>query len=338
VTAAEENEMEERMNRIDMVALASALLLGCVSAASAHVSLEAKEAKVGAGYKAVFSVPHGCEGSPTNEVSIEIPEGVIGVKPMPKPGWKLSLEKGPYAQTYNFYHGEKKSEGVKKVTWSGGELPDEYFDQFVLSTFIAGELPAGQKLSFPVTQKCAKGELKWSEVAAAGVDPHSLEHPAPQLQLVGGDGDEHHHHHDHTGMAGGGSIAVSGSWTRPASAGGMGVGYATIANNGTEADTLTGASSDAAEQVELHETTINAEGVASMKKIDQAEVAAGKSIELKPGGMHLMLIGLKDAIKDGDKVKAKLTFKKAGAVDVEFMARTTAPAAGEDHEHMHHQH
>jgi uncharacterized protein YcnI/copper(I)-binding protein len=324
------------MKRISVGAIAAVLIAALSSAAAAHVSLEIKEAKLGASYKAVFNVPHGCEGSPTTEVSVEIPEGVIAVKPMPKPGWKLSLQKGAYARSYDFYHGAKKSEGIKRVTWSGGELPDEYFDQFVLSTYIAGELPAG-RLVFPVTQKCSKGELQWREVAGPGVDAHSLDYPAPQLLLVAGDAGEHHHHHSQT-SGGTPSIGLSAPWTRPASAGGMGVGYVKITNDGSEPDTLLGASSDVAERVELHETTISDDGVASMKPVSSVEVAPGKSIELKPGGLHLMLIGLKEAIKEGGSVKAKLNFKKAGAVDVEFTAKTAAPAADGGHEHMHHQH
>lgn len=319
------------MKRISVGTFAAAIAVLFASAASAHVSFEAKEAKVGGGYKAVLNVPHGCEGTATNEVSVDIPEGIIAVKPMPKPGWKISLEKGPYARTYDFYHGEKKSEGVKKITWSGGELPDDYFDQFVFSTYVAGELAPGSKLAFPVTQKCATGELRWTEVAAPGVDPHSLDHPAPLLSLIGGSVEEHHHH-------GAGGIELSGAWTRPANAGNMGVGYVKITNEGAEPDTLLGASSDAADRVELHETSISPDGVASMKKVDAVEIAPGKSIELKPGGLHLMLVGLKDAIKDGGKVKAQLNFKKAGAVDVEFDAANVAPQAAEGHEHMHHQH
>lgn len=327
------------MRRTYVSVLTAAAAVALSTAATAHVTLETKEARVGAGYKAVFSIPHGCEGATTTEVSIEVPEGVIAVKPMPKPGWKLALQKGPYARTYAFYHGEKKSEGVKQVTWSGGELPDDYFDQFVLSTFIAGELAPGEKLSFPVTQKCTKGELKWTDVAGPGVDAHSLEHPAPQLLLVAGASEEHHHHHGDTASTGGKGIEVSGAWTRPASAGGMGVGYAKITNSSAEPDVLQGASSDAAERVEIHETTINAEGVASMKPAGPVEIGAGKSIELKPGGMHVMLIGLKDAIKDGSKVEVKLNFKKAGAVPVELDAKSAAPdASGGDHEHMHHHH
>lgn len=324
------------MKRVRLGVLTAAVVAG-LSSAAAHVSLEAKEAKVGAAYKAVFNVPHGCDGSPTTEVSIDIPEGVIGVKPMPKPGWRLSLQKGAYTHSYDFYHGERKSEGVKQVTWSGGELADDYFDQFVLSTFIAGELHPGEKLAFPVTQKCAKGEQRWADVAAPGVDAHGLAHPAPQLLLIADEGDEHHHHHDPASAASASNaIAVSGAWTRPASAGGMGVGYAKITNEGSEPDVLLGATSDAGGRAELHETTISAEGVASMRPVQSVDIAPGQSIELKPGGLHLMLMDLKAPIKEAGTVKAKLNFKKAGAVEVEFGARSTPPAGGEDHEHMHH--
>lgn len=327
------------MIRSSIGAFVGAALVMLGTPALAHVSLEMKKAKVGAAYKAVLSVPHGCEGAATKEVIVDIPEGVIGVKPMPKPGWTLSLKKGPYARSYAFHHGDAKSEGVKQVTWSGGELPDDYFDQFVLSTFIAGELAPGSSLAFPVTQKCANGELHWNEIAAAGQDAHSLEHPAPVLQLVAGEDGGHHHHHaagSAEAPAGAAPIAIAMPWTRPASAGGMGVGYATITNAGSEADTLLSATSDAAERVEVHETSISDDGVASMKKVDQVEIAPGKSIELKPGGMHLMLIGLKAPIKEGEAVKAKLNFQKAGSVDVAFVARSGAPDAGGGHHHHHH--
>jgi uncharacterized protein YcnI len=322
---------------VDLRRAAAALIIfaAMCGAASAHVALEAKQAKVGAGYKAVLGVPHGCAGSPTTEVIVDIPEGVIGVKPMPKPGWTLSLSKGPYTRSYAFYHGEAKSEGVRQVTWSGGSLSDEYFDQFVLSTFIAGELEPGANLYFPVTQKCANGEQRWSEVPAAGQDAHSLEHPAPQLMLVAGE-----EKHDHAAMAAApeGSIEIDTPWTRPAaSPGGNGAGYMKITNNGTEADVLMGGSSDAAERVEVHETTIGDDGVASMKKLDAVELKSGQSIELKPAGMHLMLIGLKEALKEGGTVKATLNFKKAGKVDVELAVKTAGGDAG-GHEHMHMDH
>lgn len=67
---------------------------------SAHVTLEVPEAALGSGYEAVFKVPHGCAGSPTVMLRLQVPEGVIAVKPMPKPGWTLEVVKGKCAKTY----------------------------------------------------------------------------------------------------------------------------------------------------------------------------------------------------------------------------------------------
>ncbi|SFI70816.1 hypothetical protein SAMN05216525_112157 [Bradyrhizobium sp. Gha] len=70
------------------------ILIGALvaSPAAAHVYLEGKQATVGASYKAVFAVPHGCSGSPTVKIRVQIPEGVIAVKPMPKAaGTSMSL-------------------------------------------------------------------------------------------------------------------------------------------------------------------------------------------------------------------------------------------------------
>ena len=58
----------------------------------------------------MFAGPHGCAGSPTVKLRVQIPEGVIGIKPMPKPGWTIETVKGKYATEYEF-HGSKLSEG-----------------------------------------------------------------------------------------------------------------------------------------------------------------------------------------------------------------------------------
>ena len=135
-------------------------------------------------------------------------------------------------------------------------------------------------------------------------------------------------------------ISVSAPWTRPASAGGNGVGYMKIINNSTGDDVLLGGSSDAAESVQVHETTIDDKGVASMRKLDAVEIKSGQSIELKPAGMHVMFIGLKQPLTEGGILKATLKFKIAGDVDVDFAVKAAGPPAadGGGHEHMHHQH
>src|ERR1700719_1644541 len=124
-------------------ALAVAGALAGATIAFAHITLENQQAPVGASYKAVLRVPHGCDGSATVAVRVRVPAGFIEVKPMPKPGWKLDVVRGKY-QKPTSVRGTKMTEGVTEVDWSGGNLPDAYYDEFVLTGFIGDEVPAGQ--------------------------------------------------------------------------------------------------------------------------------------------------------------------------------------------------
>lgn len=165
------------------IASAAVLMLGS-GAAQAHVTLEGNEAPVGSTYKAVFRVPHGCEGKPTNVVRVRIPEGVIAVKPQPKAGWQLQKIRGAYAKSYD-YHGAPMSEGVKEVVWSGGNLGDDEYDEFVLRGYLTTDLKPGETLYFPVVQECPEDLAeRWIEVPAAGQSADELELPAPGLMLL----------------------------------------------------------------------------------------------------------------------------------------------------------
>ena len=90
------------------------LVLG-TGAAFAHITLETQEAAVGSTYKAVLRVPHGCDGKATIAVRVQIPEGVIAVKPMPKPGWTLQTKKGKYEKSYELYGhgGDRRRQGSR---------------------------------------------------------------------------------------------------------------------------------------------------------------------------------------------------------------------------------
>jgi uncharacterized protein YcnI len=155
------------------------------SSASAHVTLENRQATVGTYYKAVFAVPHGCAGSATVKVRVQIPEGVIAVKPMPKPGWNVEAIKGKYAADYD-HHGTKLSEGVKEVVWSGGKLPDDNYDEFVVSTFLTGGLKPNSTLYFPVVQECEQGVSRWIDIPDEGsaAQSHDSKSPAPGVELM----------------------------------------------------------------------------------------------------------------------------------------------------------
>ena len=158
----------------------------CVaSPAFAHIGLEPKQATVGSSYKAVFAVPHGCAGSATTKIRVQIPEGVIAAKPMPKAGWNVEAVNGKYATEYDF-HGNKVSEGVKEVVWSGGKLPDHN----TTSSWSRPSSPTGMKpnttLYFPVVQECEQGVSRWIDIPKEG-EAHghgSSKSPAPGVKLM----------------------------------------------------------------------------------------------------------------------------------------------------------
>lgn len=163
---------------------ATALVAISSTAALAHVTLETQEAPVGSTYKATFRVPHGCEGKPTNVVRVQIPDSVISVKPMPKAGWQLEKVRGAYGKSFDYY-GSKVTEGVKEVVWSGGNLGDDEYDEFVLRAYLTTDLKAGETLYFPVVQECPGGKSeRWIEIPAAGKSSDDLELPAPGLKLL----------------------------------------------------------------------------------------------------------------------------------------------------------
>jgi uncharacterized protein YcnI len=168
-----------------------ATALACLSAALpaiAHVTLEVPEAAAGSYYKAVFRVSHGCEGSPTVALRVEIPEGVASAKPQPKPGWQVATSKRKLAQPVDLGHGRSATEVVREVAWTGGPLLNDQYDEFVVQL----RLPAtpGQTLYFPVVQGCERGEHRWTETEQAGSGGHAHHrgegHPAPRLRLTGG--------------------------------------------------------------------------------------------------------------------------------------------------------
>lgn len=169
------------MHRIFTRALAAASIALIASPVFAHITFEVPQAPVGSTYKAVLRVPHGCSGNATTKISVKIPEGFISVKPMPKAGWTLSTTKGAYKETYELW-GSKVTEGVTEVTWADGNLPDEYYDEFVLRGTVASTLKSGTTLYFPVLQTCSTGEEAWIEIPVEGQPEPEL--PAPGLKLV----------------------------------------------------------------------------------------------------------------------------------------------------------
>ncbi|WP_180335816.1 YcnI family protein [Pleomorphomonas diazotrophica] len=166
-----------------LAALGAAALLLAPVAAHAHVTMEVQQAAAGSTYKAVLRVPHGCAGAATLKVRVQIPEGFIAVKPMPKAGWTLDIVKGKYEGNYDL-HGSKIAEGAKELSWTGN-LPDDYYDEFVFRGTLTKAFAAGSTVYFPVVQECEGGTAeRWIEIPANGKSADDYEAPAPGVKII----------------------------------------------------------------------------------------------------------------------------------------------------------
>lgn len=332
------------MLRIASALAAAALLAG---PAAAHVTLQQREAEAGRSYKAVLSVPHGCRGQPTTGITVTIPEGVFGVKPQPKPGWQLATRSQPYQRSYTS-HGREVREGVVEISWTGGSLDNAHYDEFVFVGQVDQSLAEKGTIHFPVVQTCASGEHRWVELPKPGETAH-LEQPAPALRIVQAQAGGGHGAHGH-GAQGGGShgaaapaavfekagIRIEQPWTRATPGGArVGGGYLRITNSGQAADRLIAGQVTFAERVEIHEMAVTG-GVMTMRNLpDGLEIPAGQTVELKPGGYHVMFMGLRQPLTEGQIVKATLTFARAGTIEVDFrvgpVGGRNAPGGGHHH-------
>jgi copper(I)-binding protein len=132
-----------------------------------------------------------------------------------------------------------------------------------------------------------------------------------------------------------GTLQISTPWARatPKSAS-TGGGYLTITNTGSTADRLTGGSTAISRGVEIHEMSMEG-NVMKMRQLSSGlEIEPGQTVTFKPGGLHLMFVGLKQQLKQGQHFKASLQFEKAGKVEVEFdIAGIGATSPGGDHGH-----
>lgn len=166
------------------MAIAFAAAVCAAGAADAHITLEQSQAPSGKAYKAILRVGHGCEGKATIKIRVKIPEGLLSAKPMPKPGWSVEKVNAAYQKSYDLY-GKPVKEGVSEITWSGGTLADDEYDEFVFRATLAKEIPSGTRIYVPVVQECTEGAVeRWIEIPAAGKSSGDYETPAPYFDVV----------------------------------------------------------------------------------------------------------------------------------------------------------
>lgn len=170
------------MSRFPLRAALAAAILAAPAIASAHVTLDIREAPAAGYVRIAVRVPHGCEGSATTRIRIQIPDGVINVKPMPLAGWELTTVRGPLGQAVAGDHGTRVTEGVREIAWAGGRLLDEHYGEFVFRAQLPNR--PGAVLSFPVVQDCERGVHRWIEIPAEGRSADDYREPAPQLRVT----------------------------------------------------------------------------------------------------------------------------------------------------------
>ena len=317
--------------RFRLHALCGVLLLPQL--AQAHAVLERREAEAGSGYRGVVQVMHGCGESPTRSVRVTIPEGAVGARPMAKPGWTVATRRAPYAKTYPSPHGAL-SEGVSEITWSGGVLPADQFDEFVFTARLADDLRPGEALYFPVEQVCEAGAHRWVQVPTPGQDARALAEPAPSLRILPAAAQVAA---AEPAVVKAGDLTIERPWIR-ATPGGARVagGYLRITNTGAAPDRLVATSIPLARRGEVHEMSTEG-GVMKMREVEGGlAIAPGQTVELKPGGFHLMFMDLTAGPREGDTVQGTLRFERAGTVEVAFQVLgigAQGPAAAGGHAH-----
>ena len=311
--------------------------------ASAHIVLETSSAAAGSTYKAVFQVGHGCQGSATTGLTVQIPDGFRGARPYPKAGWTLTTKTGKLAKPYEQY-GKQVTEGTTVVSWAAAgkenALQDSWYDEFMLR----GQLPdAAGPLWFKVLQTCENGSADWSDVPASGTSTKGLKSPAPLLEVVAA-GTVSATAPQAKAAVQAGPVQVSDAWIRATVPGQTGSG-AFMSLTSKTATRLVGVSTPVAGVAEVHEMKMQGDVMKMNAVAGGLELPAGKTVELKSGGYHVMLMDLKKTLAKDSIVPMTLRFRDAKGVESRMninvpvglappSARPGAPAAEQEvHRH-----
>ena len=170
--------------RAGAVAGAAALMMGGAFAAHAHVGIVEETAEAGAYEVLTVSVPHGCDGSATTEVAIQIPDGINAVTPTRNPLYTTERVMETLEPAMTDSHGNEVTERVEQVVYSADTpLPEGQRDTFELSLQVPEEA-AESTLYFPTVQTCEQGEAAWVQIPSDGQDVDELDAPAPSVAVV----------------------------------------------------------------------------------------------------------------------------------------------------------
>jgi copper(I)-binding protein len=291
--------------------IAACIVLAGAGGALAHVTLPPGGATAGNDYEAAFRVGHACkDAKSTTGIGVRLPKGFAFTDAQARKGWKLDVQKAA---------GDNGGEVRWTAETAQAALPGSERGEFVLR----GKLPATPgALWFKVLQTCDTGSADWAQVPASGTSTEELASPAARLDVLP------------PGVA---AVDVRDPWIRASVPGQSGTGgfMKLSAPSGAR---LVGASTPAAGVAEVHEMKMDGDTMRMRAVAGGLDLPARQTIELKPGGYHLMLMDLKQVLTNGSTVPLTLRFedakgqKSALELKVPVLAGAAAPAGG-GHKH-----
>jgi uncharacterized protein YcnI len=182
--------MRKTVRALGALGAATGGMLLMAAPASAHITPDKDEVAADSFSDVTLTVPHGCDESPTKQLTIEVPEQLNEVTPAVHPGWDIEVATEELPEPIDDGEGGEITERMSQVVYTaeqGNELPGHYRDSFTLG-FRAPDAE-GQYLFFKVVQTCVEGETPWiEEYTGEGEEP---EHPAPALLIGPAAGDGH---------------------------------------------------------------------------------------------------------------------------------------------------
>ncbi len=262
--------------------LAFCAALAGTGTAFSHVTLAPRAATAGGDYTAAFRVSHACKDArATTGISVRLPQGFVLADAKARPGWKLDVQRP-----------------TGEVRWTAespqAALPAQERTEFVLH----GKLPPNPgPLWFKVLQTCDAGSVDWAQVPASGSSTEGLAAPAARLDVV---------------APGTATVDVRNAWVRQSVPGQSGTG-AFMNLTAPAGARLVGITTPAAGVAEVHEMKMDGDTM-RMRALPSLDLPAGRTVELKPGGLHLMLMDLKAPLPKGASIPMTLRFEDAQGV------------------------
>ncbi|MDB5828306.1 MAG: hypothetical protein JWQ73_2526, partial [Variovorax sp.] len=276
-------------------------------------------ATVGSDYRAAFRVGHACkDAGATTGIGVRLPAGFVLANAEPRAGWKLDVQRASGSASAN------NSAAATEVRWTAespqNAVPGKERAEFVLN----GKVPAEPgPLWFKVLQTCDVGSTDWAQVPPSGASTDGMPEPAARLMVV---------------AAGVATVDVRDAYVRQSVAGQSGTG-AFMKLTSPSGSRLVGISTPAAGVAEVHEMKMEGDTMKMRAVAGGLDLPAGQTVELKPGGYHVMMMDLKEALPKGAFVPMTLRFEdaKGAKTSLELKLPVGAPegAAATPMQHMH---